>query len=306
MSTRRYPLCARRCKSSSTTWASGKTAVWWCRRAFCSAQLGARRADVLCRSVIASAVAPLTPGQDPVYGSSNSGVDVHCDASVEPMMQALGRTLNLAPHLAGVHAASACTLVTACDVEVHRGSDEKHYVVRWCARASEVIPALRCDVMCGTVAVGYSSNHASGRRGRAPSTTTECVPVSPAASRLCSHLGGTHTHNGGLLVLHSTSGVCVALQTPLSADAFSSFGKNDTRRDELDGDVQAATDNLINVSASFCMLFMLPCVAVVTRCYGQVVCRTTARQIDDTLSPDSGVRRAATSRTCVLSCERAL
>ena len=105
-----------------------------------SLSLSLLHATAACRCVVdyhglrfvAAAIAPIVASSDPLYGSRDGGVTV-ADGTSDPVladkMQALGECLNLTRHLAGASAAAARALYTACDVEVHKGSDGKFYML---------------------------------------------------------------------------------------------------------------------------------------------------------------------------------
>jgi hypothetical protein len=85
------------------------------------------------------------------YGSANAAVTIHNAADVAPVMQELAAELNLAPHHVVSRDGRQRFLLHACaDIEVHRGRDERLYVID-CHR---LLPPTMPLVVASTTAPG--------------------------------------------------------------------------------------------------------------------------------------------------------
>jgi tetratricopeptide (TPR) repeat protein len=86
--------------------------------------------DTLGHRLIAMSVLPIAGDSSLIYGSSDGGVTVRNDSIIfsERMAQAACR-LNLKPHLAGIMSSSRRVLWSAADIEGHRGSDDRLYLL---------------------------------------------------------------------------------------------------------------------------------------------------------------------------------
>lgn len=74
--------------------------------------------------LVAMSFLPISKGSL-VYGSSDAGKTIHNDAPpVVPLMKKVGKKLNLLEHLVG-----SKRIIGPGDIEVHRGDDDRFYIV---------------------------------------------------------------------------------------------------------------------------------------------------------------------------------
>jgi Clustered mitochondria/Translation initiation factor eIF3 subunit 135 len=77
--------------------------------------------------IVAVCLLPVN-GQTLQYGSANAGRTVFCDPQIAHHMCEAGRIINIKEHIVGEHPTQA-SLIGPCDIEVHRGTDDRFYVL---------------------------------------------------------------------------------------------------------------------------------------------------------------------------------
>lgn len=85
-------------------------------------------AEFMGMRVLATAVLPIS-GDTLVYGSADAGRSVQCAPDVAALMAAAGAAIGLKAHVVGATAAAQRSLAAPCDIEVHRGTDGRLYVL---------------------------------------------------------------------------------------------------------------------------------------------------------------------------------
>lgn len=74
--------------------------------------------------LVAMSFLPISKGSL-VYGSSDAGKTIHNDVpAVVPLMKKVGKKLNLLEHVVGTQ-----RIIGPGDIEVHRGDDDRFYIV---------------------------------------------------------------------------------------------------------------------------------------------------------------------------------
>jgi hypothetical protein len=81
--------------------------------------------------LIAISLLPISPEKNTIiYGSNDRGKVVHAEDRVfNKKMKEAAKKLNLKPHYAGIWPHSSKLLYSACDIEGHKGTDGKYYLL---------------------------------------------------------------------------------------------------------------------------------------------------------------------------------